>query len=96
MPNLKTNYAKRPIVARDGSVYYIRRLHRVARALGVYIPRTLVESLGWKEDDALMCWVQKGVFCVTRVEVKRPNLRFIVVPPRETQTDDVVVPDEEI
>jgi hypothetical protein len=52
--------------------------------------------LGWKEDDALMCWVQKGVFCVTRVEVKRPNLRFIVVPDRETKPDDVVVPDEEI
>lgn len=94
MAKLVSNQIMRPLIARDGTVYYIRRLHVMGKSKGVYIPRKFYDALRWKRDDPLMMWVQGDVLCVKVVELNAGMTRLIPVPPRGERPDKVG-PDEE-
>lgn len=85
---------KRPVVSRDGSVYWIRRLIRLGRSQGVYLPKQLVEAAEWTGEEALMVWMQGETILIRRLEVAKGQTRLIPIPPRGRRSDKVP-PDEE-
>lgn len=95
MLKIQQSYSSRPVVARDGSVYFIRQLHKVSRSIGIYIPKQLLKALGWDHKDALMMWTQGDVLCIQRIELAPGRTRLIPVPPRGERPDKVGS-DEEI
>jgi len=94
MPIAKAQSLNRPVVARDGSVYFIRRLHHMGTCRGIYLPRQLLEALHWDLGDALVVWIQKDTMCVKQLEVENFRERFIPMPPRGRR-GDFVPPDDE-
>jgi hypothetical protein len=85
---------KRPMIAKDGSVYFIRRLVQFGKTFGMYVPMRMVEALGWDQNTALMVWIQSDVLCVQEIQPPQVATRLIPIPPRETRPDRVP-PDEE-
>lgn len=85
---------KRPVVARDGGVYFIRRLIRMGSTQGVYLPKQLVESAGWTGEEALMVWMQGETILIRRLEIDQRATKLIPIPPRGRRNDQVP-PDEE-
>ena len=94
MSNLTNRSIKRPIVARDGGVYYVRRLHRSSKSVGVYLPKNFLEAVGWTDDDALMVWMQGETILIRRLEIDNRATKLIPIPPRGRRNDQVP-PDEE-
>jgi len=94
MPIAKAQSLHRPVIARDGSVYFIRRLHSMGGCRGIYIPRQILDTLHLENDDALVVWIQKDVICIKQLEVENFRERFIPMPPRGRR-GDFVPPDDE-
>jgi hypothetical protein len=93
MPKVEASKAVRPLIARDGSVYFIRRLAKSGASKAVYVPDRFREALGWNESTALMLWLQGNVLCVQEIDPPRTVTRLIPIPPRGERPD--TVPEDE-
>lgn len=94
MANLAVRSLIRPVVSRDGGIYFIRRLHHASKSIGVYLPKQFVEAAGWTDDDALMVWMQGETILIRRLEIDQRATKLIPIPPRGRRNDQVP-PDEE-
>ena len=67
----KRGLPRRPMVSPDGLVWWMRGLHRVRNLAGVYMPKTVMDSLGWDSQTVLMVWQQKDVVCIKELKEVR-------------------------
>jgi len=93
MPIAKSKSLVRPVVARDGSIYWIRRMHAMGRSQGVYLPRQIIDALHIEIEDALQVWAQGDVVMIKRLEVVQ-GTKLIPIPPRGRRSDSVPPDDE--
>ena len=94
MPVAKSQSLQRPVVARDGSVYFIRRLHSMGRCRGIYLPKQILEALHLDIYDGLVVWSQGETICIKKLEVENFRERFIPMPPSGKRGDSVPPDDE--
>jgi hypothetical protein len=80
---------KRPIIARDGTVYFIRRLVGLGRSVGFYVPPQILEAAKLDAGECVMIWVQGEVICMKALEIASPAQRLIPLPPRGRRKDQV-------
>jgi hypothetical protein len=89
MRKIQPSRTVRPLVARDGSVYFIRRVAKSGGSKALYVPDRFAEALGWNEGTALMVWIQGHTLCVEEIEPPSTVTRLIPLPPRGQRLDTV-------
>ena len=55
------NFPRRHLVSPDGTIYYIRQIHKICKSQGIYIPIELTRRLGWADAQPLQIWQKDGV-----------------------------------
>jgi hypothetical protein len=88
MLKVQKRLPRRHLVSPDGAVWWTRALHGNRKLKGVYIPREVLNTLGWTDENILQVWIQGEVLCMRampdqgRVPVIKPQ------PPKSWKEHD--------